>query len=238
MNSKVLLVEDSPEYQVLVRAALGNEFEVEAVETAAQALSCLKNQRFDLAVVDLRLPDRDGLSLCQDIRAQAGFATLPVVILTGRRELEDKLQSFRMGADDYMVKPFDPVEFRTRVLSKVQRFHDLKAAGNELRIGDVILSFSELKALHHPTAGDSANLELTPAEFRLLSVLARNWGTVLTRSQLLEVLGRSHDEIRDRTVDRHLSSLRRKLDATEVQLETVYSEGYYLKLRVTPPSLQ
>ena len=177
----------------------------------------------DLIVLDLMLPGLDGLEVCRRLRLESA---VPIIMLTARSTEEDRLEGLDLGADDYVVKPFSPRELAARVRAVLRRVQD-SAGEAPIRVGDLSVD----PARHQVTAGGE-RVDLTPREFRLLSVLARSPGRVFTRSELVERAFGSDSETLERTIDVHVVHLRRKLEpdpARPTRVETVYGVGYRLR---------
>src|SRR5687768_6524265 len=117
----ILAVEDAPDFQLMIRASLERHYVVTVVSTLEQARARLARQSYNLLLLDVNLPDGDGFAFCADLRAHEATQSLPVIFLTARSELEDKLRGFSLGADDYIVKPFQGLELRARVEAKLAR---------------------------------------------------------------------------------------------------------------------
>ena len=143
---KVLLVEDLPEYQAIVKGILGSQFEVRAVDTLARAKELLAREEFDLAILDAVLPDGDGFMLCAELRVAPATCNMPVILLTARNTLSDKVAAFSFGADDYVTKPFEPLELKARIEAQAKRLRERRRAQNIVRRGRLRLSTEEYKA--------------------------------------------------------------------------------------------
>jgi two-component system alkaline phosphatase synthesis response regulator PhoP len=221
----ILIVEDEPKIARLARDYLERAgFQVLIGSDGAAGLAALRSSRPDLAVLDLGLPDTDGLDV---LRAMRQTSTIPVIILTARGEESDRLLGLELGADDYMVKPFSPKELVARVRAVLRRVEGAPAAGAEvLHAADLTL---DLPRMRLTVAGRA--VELTPTEFQLLAALARQPGRIFTRAQLLEAVQGVAIESYERAIDSHIKNLRRKIEPDTRQpryLLTVYGVGYRL----------
>jgi DNA-binding response OmpR family regulator len=188
-----------------------------------QALRLAREARPDLIVLDIMLPVRDGLDVCRTLRQESD---VPIIMLTARTTEEDKLTGLDVGADDYVTKPFSPKELAARVRAVLRRLPEegMMRGPSEIRAGDLVL---DLKKHEATMAGQ--DLRLTPVEFKLLGVLAREPGRTFSRAQLIErVLGYDFEGF-DRTIDVHVLNLRRKLEKDPGRpklITTVYGAGY------------
>jgi DNA-binding response OmpR family regulator len=220
MAGSVLLVEDEENLASLVQAYLEREgYSVVAVGSGAEALSALEQQPVRLVVLDLTLPDMDGLEVCRQIRARS---SVPVVMLTARDDEVDRLAGLDVGADDYIGKPFSPKELVARMKAVLRRAEPHREQREEqlLLLGDVVLWRS---AREVTVAGN--RVELRMQEFDLLAYLMENRGLVLSREVLLERVWGLQYAGGTRTVDVHVAQLRRKLARPEL-IQTIRGAGY------------
>lgn len=222
MSSTVLVVEDDREIRELVRRYLERAgFGVLTTGSGVQALDLLARNAAELVVLDLGLPDLDGIEV---LRAAAG---VPVVVLTARGEVADRIAGLRLGADDYVVKPFSPTELVLRVQAVLGR-----ALGREqpvvLSYGDGWLRIDEER---HEATVDGAVLDLTPTEWGLLAALTAVPGRVYSRYELINRVRGFEFAGYERTIDSHVKNLRHKLGPTgQDVVETVQGVGYRLGL--------
>src|SRR5881296_59085 len=223
MAREVLVVEDEPDIRRLV--VLHLEREGFRCRTAASGSAALREVRVgvpDLVVLDLMLPELDGLEVCRRLRREASTASVPIIMLTAKSDEVDRIVGLEIGADDYVAKPFSPKELLARVRAVLRRARPADE-GRALSGGEVALD----PARHRVTVAGAA-VELTPKEFDLLHALMASAGRVLSREFLLNrVWGYARaDEIESRTVDVHVRRLRAKLGAAGRRIATVKSVGY------------
>ena len=223
-RGKILVVDDEPRIVRLVRAYLERDgFEVIEAADGRRAVAAARRQSPDLIVLDVMLPELDGLEVCREIRR---FSDVPIIMLTARDEDTDKMVGLELGADDYVTKPFSPGELAARVRAVLRRTgRGGNAAASRIVAGDLVIDEERFEATCHDLP-----LPLTPTEFRILAALARDAGMVLSRAQLLDrALGESYDGY-DRTIDAHVKNLRRKLAAAGASencgVATVRGVGY------------
>lgn len=217
MSGSVLLVEDEENLASLVRAYLEQEgYRVIAVVTGAEALRAIETEPVRLVVLDLNLPDMDGLDVCRQIRTRS---SVPVVMLTARDEESDRLAGLAQGADDYIGKPFSPRELVARMKAVLRR-SEPHSEEELLVLGDVVLRRSAREA---SVAGEA--VALRPQEFDLLAYLIQNRGAVLSRDVLLDRVWGYDYAGGTRTVDVHVAQLRRKLGRPDL-IQTVRGLGY------------
>lgn len=226
----VYVVEDNLEIGRLVCATLDQHgFRSEHFSTGTSFLQCLRRKAPAISVIDLGLPDLDGLHLVRQVQAVSDSA---ILILTGRKGVDDRILGLELGADDYMVKPFEPREVVARVNTILRRLERKDVTLRTARFGD--WTFEE--SCNRLTAAGGREVELSVAEARLLATMLKRPNRILNRTDLLDAGGR---EPLDRSIDARISRLRRKLqpegeedDKEEKIIKTVYGAGYMLVAKV------
>ena len=217
---RLLVVEDDPELRLALARGLGEEgFDVRAVGDAASAMEVVDEDP-DGLVIDVGLPDADGRDLCQALRARGVEA--PVLFLTARDALTDRLAGFSAGGDDYVTKPFHFDEVVARLRALLRRVGaDAATTVGALRLDPVA----------HSVRGADGEASLTPTEFRLLAALARQPGAVVRRRELVRAAWPDGAIVHDNTLDQYVARLRRKLRETSAQatIETTHGVGYCLR---------
>ncbi|MDA0312012.1 MAG: response regulator transcription factor [Gemmatimonadetes bacterium] len=228
---RVLVVEDEPDIAALIAYQLAREgLRVETAGTGQEALSSIERDIPHLVVLDRMLPGISGDEVLRKLRAEPATSGLPVLLLTARREQEDRIEGLELGADDYLTKPFSPRELTLRVQAILRRAKEggAMAGGSILSTGPIRLDVPSREAT---LAGRP--LELTRTEFRLLQTLMERNGRTQTRSQLLEhawdVESGASERLETRTVDVHIRRLRAKLGTMGLWIQTVRGFGYRLK---------
>lgn len=223
-SRKILIVEDDRIVIGLVRASLKDDFSVVGATSIEECLRLIQNETdFSLILIDRMLPDGDGLSLCGQIRQMDRLARVPVIFLSAKDSESDKVSGLFAGADDYMTKPFGPLELKARVLAR------LRGQSRTVSAGRISLDIEGFRAFVH--IGESrSELPLTPIEFKILSVLMQNLGDMLTRDTLLTRVWGPNCFVNDRVVDSHVSHLRKKLKESGLVLEALRGEGYRLSV--------
>lgn len=219
---RILLIEDDETIASLIREGLQeSRFDVDWAPEGAGGLDMALAASYDLIVLDLMLPGRDGWSICRELRARR--MTTPILMLTARDAVEDRVRGLESGADDYLPKPFDFSELVARVRALLRRDKVHKA--RVIQIADL-----EIDTAAATVRRAGQEIHLTPREYQLLEALAVNEGRVLTREMVQERVWRD-DESYSNTVDVHITFLRKKIDAAhEVKLiQTVHRAGYMLR---------
>jgi two-component system, OmpR family, response regulator len=236
MDSKdrLLIVDDDPEIrQLLVDYLTRNGFDAVPAASGRELWLALERHAIDLVVLDLMLPDADGLTLCRDLRAKSN---LPVLMLTARGEETDRILGIEMGADDYLVKPFSPRELLARIKGILRRTRALPP--NLKPDSQRCLVFAGWRldtATRVLTGPDGVVTPLSGAEYRLLRILLDHPNRVINRDQLVELIHGREAEAYDRAIDVQVSRLRQRLqdDGREARLiKTVRGEGYVLAAAV------
>lgn len=221
----VLVVEDNAEMRILVEAAL-DEYHLAFSSTLKEAKEHLRGRKFDLILLDLGLPDGDGLKFLAELSDQSRSKDTPVIVLSGRSETVNKVTAFSVGAEDFVSKPFDPLELKARVAAKMRKSEKQQMLAENLRAGD--LNIDVLKQKVSIVDGDESaeSVELTTLEFKLLLCFARAPERVFTREYLLGEVWGLNVSVTDRTVDTHIGHLRKKLAQSTCRIETVIGSGY------------
>jgi two-component system alkaline phosphatase synthesis response regulator PhoP len=201
---RILVVEDDSAIAFGLQVDLrGEGYDVEIASDGEKALQLTRRENFDLILLDVMLPRKDGFEVCRELRL--GGTKTPIIMLTAKVQEAEKVMGLELGADDYVTKPFSPRELRARVKAALRR-----TAGDELqtyRFGDLEVDFArgELRRCGSP-------VELTALEFKLLATFIRNRGRLLSRSQLLDLVWGHDTFVTDRVVDNHVVALRKKIE--------------------------
>ena len=227
--TRVLVVEDNANLAFGLTRSLESEgYQVEAAEDGVRGLEMARTTNPDLVVLDLMLPGMDGYTILKKLRAEG--KDVPVLILTARGEEADKVFGFRLGADDYVTKPFSLSELLARVQAILRR---VKSA--DRRDGEAVEEFGDvcINTLARSVKKSESEIALTPKEFDLLLALVRRRGAVASRIELLKEVWGHQAEVMTRTVDIHIAELRRKLEddpSTPKHILTVWKAGYRLQV--------
>ncbi|MEK6579191.1 MAG: response regulator transcription factor [Bdellovibrionota bacterium] len=222
---RILLIEDAADTQLIVLKALEGDHEVVAVSTIAAAKAQLQESEFGLILLDAGLPDGDGFKFCASLKSHPGTRTIPILMLTGKAEIEDKLLGFAVGAVDYIVKPFNPLELHARVEAHMRKLIEGQEEHETFRKGSIKLEPAFQRVVIEQD-GKSEKLQLTPLEFKMLYHLAKHEDQIFTREQLIDRVWGRGVHIFDRTIDTHISHLRKKLGSFEYVIEPVHGQGY------------
>lgn len=222
MKARILAVDDEPDALELISTNLTSAgFTVVTAEDGEEALRKARSNPPDLILLDLMLPEIDGLELCKLLRRDDVTRDIPIIILTAKSGELDRVLGLELGADDYVTKPFSPRELVLRIKGMLRRRQAVDTTADLISIGPIIVDISR----HIVTINDQA-VDLTVTEFKLLTNLLQRRGRVLSREQLLRDVWEYDAVIDSRTVDTHVGRLREKLGPAAHQLETVRGVGY------------
>ncbi len=231
MNEKILIVDDEKEIADLVEVYLKNEgYHVFKFYNAAQALNCVNEQRLSLVIMDIMLPDMDGFTLCQKIRENHLY---PIIMLTAKIEDMDKITGLTLGADDYITKPFNPLELVARVKTQLRRYIRYNMTDNPAKECDTF----DIKGLHiskttHKCTLNGQELVLTPIEFNILWYLCQHRSTVVSSEQLFEAVWGEKYLDNNNTVMAHIARLREKMKEPPRRpkfIKTIWGVGYTIE---------
>ncbi|MDQ2902679.1 MAG: response regulator transcription factor [Ktedonobacteraceae bacterium] len=226
MKKRILVVEDEqPILQFLQRGLTHKGFETIAAVNGEEALKAVRDDVPDLVVLDVMLPDFDGVEVCQYLRSM-GNETLPILMLTARDELTDKIAGLNSGADDYITKPFDFEELVARIRAALRRVESLQPLSQTIEVGDMIIDVAA-----HQVIRAGKPVELTHREYDLLEFLAQNVGCVLTKERIFERVWGYDNEAGLEVIKVYINYLRTKLNSNDQPdlIHAIRGVGYMLK---------
>jgi DNA-binding response OmpR family regulator len=226
MKNRLLIVDDEPQIRLLLGEFLSGLYETEFASNGNEAVKRSLELRPDLILMDVMMPDLDGISAVQKIREHELTRHIPILMVTAANTTRQRIEAFDFGADDFISKPFDIDELLSRIRSKLNRIRQIQEPPvPAISFGNLQM---DLRAREVRLNGEM--LELGPVEYGILELLLRRPGAVVSRKEIMERVwedGRKND----RLIDAHLSTLRKKLSDWDADLQTVYGEGYRLKSR-------
>lgn len=228
---KILLVEDSSSMCMLIQSALEDCHSLTTKHTLRDAHELAKHESFDLLLIDLTLPDGDGFDLCKQVLSLPKKNHPIVIFISSRYDIDDKLTGFALGAEDYIVKPFHPQELKARVEARLQKKTNPNGTTSK-ELSDssgIVVDLGGLKGYFRGENGQT-DLNLTPNEFKLLRIFLSNPNTSLSRGELLNAGWGNNIHVLDRTIDRHISALRKKLGKASHHIEAIPGHGYRWKI--------
>jgi two-component system alkaline phosphatase synthesis response regulator PhoP len=219
MSFRILVVEDEPSIATGLKDDLELEgYSVDVSADGAEAVTLALQEEFDLMVLDIMLPGKSGYDVCREVRGRK--PGLPIIMLTARSREAEKVLGLEIGADDYVTKPFSPVELRARIKALLRR--TVGKDINQFFFGNYELNLERMELK------DGARIiELTALEFKLLGALARNAGRVLSRDQILDLVWGANAVLTDRVIDTHIANLRKKLETPgKEHISSIRGVGY------------
>lgn len=224
MKETLLIVEDEKDIAKLLEYNLRKEgYKTLIASDGEEALEMAQRHHPNLIILDLMLPEMDGLEVCKALKKENKTAGIPIIMLTAKSQESDKVIGLELGADDYVTKPFSPKELIARIKAILRRFKEKDKLPEVLKIGDLVIDFSKIQVFCK-----NKPVELTSKEFELLKTLIGSKGRVLSRDHLLDTIwGFDHAmEIQTRTVDVHIRTLRKKIKTESKRIITVKNYGY------------
>lgn len=219
--AKILIADDEPEIRDMIKEYLDfAEYDYDEASNGLQARTLLKQDSFDLVILDIMMPGMDGISVLKELRQDSNT---PVILLTARSDEYDKLLGFEMGADDYLAKPFSPKELLARIKSVLRRTNQTGQQSNDNRLifKDIVIDIAA-----HKVTIKGEEINLTPKEFELLLCLCKKPNVVFNRTQILSEVWGYNFYGDDRTVDTHIKMLRSNLGEYRSVIKTVWGIGY------------
>lgn len=224
----IFVVEDEPDIQQLIAINLKKAgFDVECFGWSSLMLSKLEKRRPVLILLDLMLPDRDGLDVCKTLKNSEKYEGIPVIMVTARVEESDVVLGLELGADDYIAKPFSPRELIARVKAVLRRFQAAREPGlDKIEIGDLLVIYPK----KFEVTVKERKIQLTTTEFSILKMLAEKQGWVFSREKILDLLWGDEKDVFDRTVDVHIKNLRDKLGEAGKFIKNIRGVGYKLEV--------
>jgi len=225
MNEKIAVLEDERDILELIALHLGKAgYRAVKFSKADDLFKAAAKESFNLLILDLILPDMDGIDVCKLIKSSTELSCLPVIMVTAKTELADKLVGLEVGADDYITKPFSPKELVARVRAVLRRYSP-KHGSEKIRIGKILL----IDPARREVYADDKKIALTVAEFGILQILASKKGWVFTREKIIDTLWEGEKAVIERTVDVHVKNLRDKLGKAGRYIKNVRGVGYKIE---------
>jgi DNA-binding response OmpR family regulator len=219
MSARILIIEDEPAIALGLRDDLELEgYDVEVVDNGNHAVNKACSESFDLLLLDVMLPGKSGYDVCREVRGKK--PDLPIIMLTARSHEAEKVLGLELGADDYVTKPFSPLELRARIKAQLRRSR--KSQPSSYTFSSILVNLDRMEVVD----GDRL-IELTALEFKLLTALFQNAGRVLSRDRILDLVWSTNAVVTDRVIDTHIANLRKKLEPNgSKHISSVRGTGY------------
>ena len=221
--ARILLIEDNNDIQEILYSLLSEDHEVLQAFSGTEGLRLFQQEAVDLVLLDIMLPDEDGLSIVKKLRTRQDTVLVPVIMVTAKTTEIDKVKGLDLGADDYITKPFGVMELISRVKAMLRRSQKSQEKDKVLKLGNIVLD----REKHSVTVGKEP-VELTYKEYELLKLLMTNAGIVTTRELILDRVWGIDFEGESRTLDMHIKTLRQKLKEEGSLIKTVRNVGYIM----------
>ena len=225
MSKKIAVIEDNKTNIKLIRYQLEMEgFDVHIEETGNAGLKMIKNQKPDMVILDIGLPDMDGFELCKTLRNDKITKDYPIIMLTAKGEDRDKIEGLKLGADDYITKPYNADELILRIKNLLTRSIKYKENNGFKKVKDLEVDYSkrEVKV-------KGKLVSLTFSEYQILNLLIDNPGKAYTKKELNKIIFNINEEVESRTIDTHVHNLRKKLKSSGDLINTIRSVGFIFK---------
>ncbi|WII72264.1 response regulator transcription factor [Bdellovibrio sp. 22V] len=232
--AKILCVEDSTEFFIYLTSVLKNHSLTQA-ESINDAFKLIQTGResFDLILLDISLPDGNGMKILPELKDAFKNKNIPIIVLSTDDDVISKVAAFGIGADDYISKPPNSSELRARVDARLRTSQAYAQNASQIQLGDLFIDSNRMCVEHHSTQKGIVQIELTPFEFKILKILCTHPGQVYSREQLIDQVWGVGKYVTERTVDAHVSHLRKKINESSVKVETVLSAGYKATVKTT-----
>lgn len=233
--ANILCVEDSNEFIIYLTSILSGHSITHASDIKqASNLTNTGRSPFDLILLDISLPDGNGLKIIPHLRDLNTEYPIPIIVLSNDNDVVTKVAAFGIGADDFVSKPPEPNELRARVEARLRRTLESTSKINHLRYGDLVIDSNTMRVELKRRNDETIEVPLTLSEFKILRTLINRPGQVYTRDQLIDHIWGVDKHVTPRTVDAHVSNLRKKIDGSSVAIETVTGTGYRATIKDIP----
>lgn len=228
--SRILLVEDSVDSQLLVASVLGGSHDLVCASSFAEAQSFISRSHFDLILLDISLPDGDGYQLCTFLQSDSATKDVPIIFLTAHNEVANKIMGLSLGADDYIVKPFEPLQLKKRIDLKLRSLMNGKQSAEVIRRGNLQIDVLS-RQVHLSQNNNLKTLEMTPIEFKLLLSFVRHTDLAMTPNRILSSVWGDDLPVSERSIDTYVNNLRKKLSPDADYIQPVYGKGYVFSVK-------
>ena len=225
MKKRIGVIEDNQMNIDLIRYQLQVEgFEMLFEKTGKKGIEMIKSQEPDLVILDVGLPDIDGFKLCKNLRSDEKTKDYPIIMLTARAEDSDRIEGLKLGADDYITKPYNAEELILRIRNLLKRTEKYKENGSTLKLKDMLIDFNKREVQINKKI-----IGLTFSEYQILTILVENLGNIVHKKEINKKIFNMSEDVDSRTVDTHIHSLRKKINSSGCLINTIRSVGFVIE---------
>jgi DNA-binding response OmpR family regulator len=225
MKTRIAVIEDNQINIDLIRYQLEVEgFEMLCEKTGEKGIEMIKSQEPDLVILDVGLPDIDGFKLCENLRSDEKTKDYPIIMLTARVEDSDRIEGLKLGADDYITKPYNAEELILRIRNLLKRTEKYKGNGSIIKLKNVSIDFNKREVQINKQI-----IGLTFSEYQILTILVENLGNIVHKKEINKKIFNISEDVDSRTVDTHIHSLRKKINSSVCLINTIRSVGFILE---------
>ena len=225
MKIRIAVIEDNQMNIDLIRYQLEVEgFEMLCEKTGKKGMEMIKSQEPDLVILDVGLPDIDGFKLCENLRSDENTKDYPIIMLTARIEDSDRIEALKLGADDYITKPYNAEELILRIRNLLKRTKKYKGKESTLKLKDMSIDFNKREVQIKKKI-----IGLTFSEYQIITMLAENLGNIVHKKEINKKIFSISEDVDSRTVDTHIHSLRKKINSSGCLINTIRSVGFMLE---------
>jgi DNA-binding response OmpR family regulator len=225
MKIRIAVIEDNQINIDLIRYQLEVEgFEMLCEKTGQKGMEMVKSQEPDLVILDVGLPDIDGFKLCENLRSDEKTKDYPIIMLTARAEDSDRIEALKLGADDYITKPYNAEELILRIRNILKRTEKYRENGSTLKLKDMLIDFNKREVQINKQI-----IGLTFSEYQILTILVENLGTIVHKKDINKKIFNISEDVDSRTVDTHIHSLRKKINSSGCLINTIRSVGFVIE---------
>lgn len=226
--TKILIIEDNLETQFLLKRVLEPIYDIQIVEDLKSAWSAIEGDVWDIVILDRSLPDGDGLDLCFKIKKLNLTTPFSILMLTAHGQLDEKVEGLTAGADDYVVKPFEPRELLARIEALLRRRNESSQVNSVIKFENLMINIETHSVSVKKSSGEVIPLDLTPIEFKILLILVKNYNQEISRDNLIQAVW-DKTNMSVRNIDTHVCHLRKKIAESNLAIKNRRNKGYYLK---------
>ncbi len=222
---KILAIDDHEDILLLLKALLSGRYQFNGLSKLEDGIDEIAKHHPDLVILDIDMPNRNGFELCNDIRNHTRIKHIPVIILTAKIDVNASVMAYKLGADDFITKPFDNDHLLAIVDSKLKRFFESKQDELIFTIGNIHININKNQARI-----ENDKIELTLKEFQILAYLAKHHSMIISRDSLISHIWGHNSNVSNRAVDNHVTNLRKKIRPSNVAINAEYGKGYKIQV--------